>query len=120
MDYLDDPADQGVYMIRNLRSGESYIGQSRRLENRLRHHHKAIRKQTGSAAWCKAFPSISEVEFRVLEFLKEINLREREEYWIARLRPTVNVPVACNLPPIEDLPVGPPPPSDSETGIQAA
>lgn len=70
----------GIYCIHNLINGKKYIGQSKNIYERWRHHkalydgcviHKAIAKY-----------GIDNFEFSIIEECSEEQLDEREQYWI--------------------------------------
>lgn len=129
----------GVYMIRNPKTGDSYIGASTDLATRLDDWRSDLRKlkQRGVDWLAKSClfedVNIEDIEFRIIEYVtitppydaREmhrsgknakhpdiVRLLEREKHWIAELAPNCN----CHDHPenhivLDDLPVGPPEPA---------
>ena len=128
--------EAGVYMVRNIRTGKAYIGASCQLTTRLMAHRSVIRNQSFSwlqgRKFIEAFKGFTEddVEFRILERVKVpasepiygsdsyrlelpglTRLRERERFWIQKLKPYCNTHGLRKPFKVDDLPVGPPPES---------
>ncbi len=125
--------EAGIYMVRNIRTGKSYIGASCQLTTRLMSHRSVIRNQSFSwlqgKKFIEAFTGFSEddVEFRILERVKVCatektygrgweptppgiaRLYKRELYWIQKLKPYCNTRGLRKPFCVDDLPVGPPP-----------
>jgi hypothetical protein len=110
----------GVYMIRNRITGAAYIGASEDVHGRMYWYVCAIRGRNDKSKPAQriraAFPSITDAEFRVLEYVlvppitayfkrdpgllgKQIEasiagrkrLYDRETHWIQTLKPSLNI-----------------------------
>jgi group I intron endonuclease len=85
----------GVYKITNQITGDCYVGQSKHVEKRWKEH---FCKGYG-AMHSKLFQDhidhfgIESFTFELLEECKTEELREKERYWIAELRPEYNTVV---------------------------
>lgn len=119
-------AAAGIYMLSCKDTGQSYIGASRQLRQRLEAHRSMIRCRYGDAKFLAAFPSVEQVEFRVLEYVKipplnmasvrtadknfsaQRRLLHRERHWIVSLQPTLNIRKRNANVRLEELPVGAP------------
>jgi group I intron endonuclease len=79
----------GVYAIRNVETGECYVGSSVDVPSRWRHHRKTLRRNCSKhpplqLAWDKYRED--GFEFLVLEEIADISkLIEREQFWIEKL-----------------------------------
>jgi group I intron endonuclease len=83
----------GIYKIKNLKTGEFYIGASVKPVRRITEHFTLSKKKD------KVSPHLhnSLLEFGksnfiwgMLEYCPENNLLEREQYWINKLKPKYN------------------------------
>lgn len=90
---------QGIYAIRHIESARTYVGSSVNIERRWRQHKSAFNRGDHPAAYlAHAFLKYgaSAFEFSVLEECE--NLTERENHWMALLKPAFNVaPVAGSV-----------------------
>lgn len=92
----------GVYLIKNLRTGDTYVGASINLEKRRSQHFRLLR--TGKhplpllrAAFAPFNPD--EFSFEILELFDAGQYPfEREREWIRKLRPTCNRPMNPAVP----------------------
>lgn len=124
----------GVYMIRNLITGDSYIGATCNLTLRLKTHFATAMGTSGAGSYaiCKAFKGCSEedIELRVIERIQVptserqssypasglrakigpglIQLWEREKFWIQKLKPSLNRKSTGKEIDVLKLPHGPP------------
>lgn len=79
----------GVYAIRNVETGECYVGSSVDVPARWRYHKKSLRKNCSKhpplqLAWDKHGEDA--FEFLMLERVTDITkLIEREQYWLVKL-----------------------------------
>lgn len=81
-----DPSSCGIYMIRNIRTNECYVGSSNVISNRLKDH--IVQLTNGSHinklllnSWNQYGPDC--FEFSILELVKDDKeLPSREIYWI--------------------------------------
>ncbi|MDX2098414.1 MAG: GIY-YIG nuclease family protein [Leptolyngbyaceae cyanobacterium bins.59] len=96
----------GIYIIKNLVNGKSYIGQSRNIYKRWNQHTYNVWKEEEPNSRIRAAlkrhglnktvssPGIhGEFEFAIIEECPEEMLLEREEYWINKCQPEYN----CDL-----------------------
>lgn len=84
----------GIYCILNLANEHRYIGQSKNIFHRWKQHRNDLRRGDHSNdylqhAWNLYKPDC--FEFLVLEFCEEIELNDKEQYWIERFDPEYNV-----------------------------
>ena len=81
----------GVYKITNIITGDFYIGSSKNIEKRWAAHKSPSRwKRNPNVKLYKAFINYGLDNF-TFEILEETdNLREREQHYIERLKPTYN------------------------------
>jgi group I intron endonuclease len=90
-----DELDQaGIYMIMNIMNNHRYIGQSKSIKERWRDHKYALKNNNHKNQYLQnAWNHYKEGNFyfSVLEFCKQNNLNEREQYWIERLKPEYNI-----------------------------
>ena len=107
--------DVGVYLVRNRKTGAAYVGASRQMSVRLRRHLSHVlnfrphagfpyRPFGGAFADCTE----ADIELRVLERTTVEALRERELFWIRKLRPSCNVHHTREPIDTAALPVGAP------------
>jgi len=98
----------GVYLIRCIATGESYVGASCDIAKRLKSHVAAMvsenhRVEPGLSMREKIGKAMDQgIEFRLLEVVScpseqtwrnwkcKAKLSEREAYWIDKLKPTIN------------------------------
>ena len=89
---------QGIYTIRHLTTGRCYVGSSVNMSRRWTQHKSAIKKGKHPAKHLMhAFQKhgSESFAFEILEECDSAMLIERENYWIAKLKPAFNVaPVA--------------------------
>jgi group I intron endonuclease len=95
---------QGIYLIRQIETGRSYIGSSVNIERRWKEHRQRIKKGTHPAKHlANAFNLYGEeaFEFVVLEecdISDEAIRIERENYWMLLIQPVFNsAPVAGSV-----------------------
>lgn len=82
----------GIYKITNRETGECYIGQSKRIERRVRDHFaKWIATHSKHFADDIAKYGRSGFDIEVIEECKPDELLDRERYWIGKLSPGYNV-----------------------------
>lgn len=93
MKFIDEEIyhnDIGIYQIKNLVNNKIYIGQTKeRFIERYWHHQWKLKNGTHDNAHLqKAYNKYGEnnFEFSVLEILENIELDEREKYWISYYR----------------------------------
>lgn len=122
----------GVYMLKNLVNGDTYIGSSTDLKKRLNQHRTGIQFASHqNKMLLQSFVGIESVEFRILEFmpyqefeghesedefekLKDLNriqdkaIRQRERHWIQLLQPNLNRKPIVKGIVLSELPVGAP------------
>lgn len=67
----------GIYVIRNKKTGQMYVGQSADIENRFKSHCQVSLVDVAIAVEGK-----DNFEFNVIEEVSQDNLLERERYWI--------------------------------------
>ena len=88
----------GVYKITNNITGDFYIGSSKDIKYRwATHKNPSVHKQRPNSKLYKAMVSygLDNFTFEIIE--KTDNLREREQYWIDKLKPSYNVRRAKGL-----------------------
>jgi group I intron endonuclease len=91
---------QGIYQIRNIINGNSYIGQSVDIKYRW-YTHKSFPKKSYEYPIYRAFRKygIKNFEFKILEYVDNIDdLTNREQYWYDKLEPIYN-----QMKPIEHI-----------------
>jgi hypothetical protein len=89
--------ETGVYMLRNLANGDTYIGASRNIKRRILGHLGRIQSGThDNPRLQRSFSSknLADVETVVLERCDVARLAEAEAEWVAKLRPNLNSPDA--------------------------
>lgn len=67
----------GIYKIENKKTGQIYIGQSKNIERRFRHHCRVPMIDLAIAN-----EGVENFHFDILEEVDEEYLLEREKYWI--------------------------------------
>lgn len=84
----------GIYAIVNITNGHKYIGQSKDIGERWNGHRSTLR--TGKHgnlhlqhAW--NFYTPESFKFVVLERCQLVDLNEREQYWINKVKPEYNI-----------------------------
>jgi len=77
----------GIYKL-NFKDGSFYIGQSININRRLYYHSHT--KGRGSPKLQKAYTESEYVNHEILEECDLLGLSTREEYWINKLKPTLN------------------------------
>ena len=97
-----DYNNQGIYIIKNLINGNSYIGQSIDLDRRWWQHINYT-KNVFNYPLYRAFRKygIENFEFKDLEYVENFeDLTDREQYWYDKLNPIYNQlePRECNVP----------------------
>lgn len=88
----------GVYKITNNITGDFYIGSSCNIKQRwVSHRNPAGQKQLPNSKLYKAMAEfgLDNFKFEVLE--ETADLKEREQYWIDRLKPIYNINRAKGL-----------------------
>ena len=88
----------GVYKITNKITGDFYIGSSKDIKKRWsKHKNPSGQKRQPNSKLYKAMVSygLDNFTFEIIE--KTDNLREREQYWIDKLKPSYNVRRAKGL-----------------------
>lgn len=122
----------GVYLLRNLVTGDMYIGSSTDLKKRLNQHRTGIQFASHqNKLLLQSFVGIESVEFRILEFMpyrefeghesmdefekiRDLNriqekaIRQRERYWIQLLQPNLNRKPIVKGIVLAELPIGAP------------
>lgn len=91
----------GVYKITNNITGDFYIGSSKNIKARWTAHKKSCTwKHRPNSRLYQAMAKYGKDNF-LFEIIEETTeLREREQYWIDRLKPTYNI-IRANGPDIE-------------------
>ena len=88
----------GIYIITNLRTGKSYVGQSGNVYRRRKQHFSAL-KSGKHENWMRQFEfnryGRRNFRWRVLEWCPTNQLNEREKYWINKLN--TRTPKGFNL-----------------------
>ena len=88
----------GIYIITNLRTGKSYVGQSGNVYRRRKQHFSAL-KSGKHENWMMQFEfnryGRRNFRWRVLEWCPTNQLNEREKYWINKLN--TRTPKGFNL-----------------------
>jgi hypothetical protein len=111
--------NSGVYLIRNRKNGESYVGASTDLQTRLKDHVASIlcHSRRNGQQWRNAFLAATEddIEVRILEFVPAVKGRQvranpelfaRERFWLQEIRPTLNRQHTRRPLIVSALPVG--------------
>ena len=78
----------GIYKITNKINGKLYIGSSKDLDKRREQHKRAYRDTIIHTAIRKY--GVENFQFEVLEYCKEQNLIEREQFYYDKLKPQYN------------------------------
>jgi len=86
------PKQSGIYEIRNLATGEAYIGATANIRNRVRRHSAGIEFGGCSRRIAAAFggEKTPDSSARVIELCEEEQLAARESHWISIRRPSCN------------------------------
>jgi len=84
----------GIYLISNIINNHKYIGQSMDILKRIKYHKRDLERGKHfnkylQNAWNKY--GGSSFKFSVLETCKIIELSDKEQYWIERLKPEYNI-----------------------------
>jgi group I intron endonuclease len=84
----------GVYQIRCKSDGKVYIGSSKRIYRRWTDHRRQLKDGTHHTAhlqhaWVKY--GADDFEFSVIEECEQLELEQREQYWIDQLLPEFNI-----------------------------
>lgn len=88
MKYVGNKEDwnkSGIYEISNTIDDRTYIGSTKTLRDRFRHHRKQLEKGTNPSILLQRFSSkygIDKLIFTVLELVEEDKLLDREEYYL--------------------------------------
>lgn len=92
--YITLTYKSGVYKLINKATGDFYIGSSKKLEQRVRHHFYLLKR----GRHCNKFlqssfdkNGIENFTSEVLEWTDQSKLLEREQYWIDTLKPRYNL-----------------------------
>lgn len=89
------PGVPGVYRIRSIETGDSYIGASRNMKKRCASHELMILAGTHNNRLVRAAVEREGADAFVFEVLQhvtdEANLDRVEEKWCRRLNPTLNI-----------------------------
>ena len=81
-DNANKKASKGVYLV--IGKNGSYVGQSKRIELRIRHSHMSNNS--------KISPIKDFISYEILEYVQDKTKRlEREAYWIDKLNPSLNI-----------------------------
>lgn len=82
----------GIYRITNIKTGDFYIGQSRRIERRMNQHFEKNVAWTHSKRFQEDIEKYGKDSFRfeVLEECEECELVAKEAEYIKKLKPTYN------------------------------
>jgi len=84
-----------VYTLKNMLTGEMYIGSSSNIYQRRNQHLSSLRRGKGrhprlQSNWNQYGESA--FQFEILERIKDTTeLREREQFWMDRLKPALNI-----------------------------
>ena len=82
----------GIYKITNIITGDFYIGSSRNIEKRwYKHRSPSGQKQLPNSKLYKAMAQYGRDNFTFEIIEKTDNLKDREQYWIDRLKPIYNI-----------------------------
>jgi group I intron endonuclease len=84
----------GIYLMICDPTGDTYIGGSNQIEQRYRHHLSGMRgRDHGNPAVVRLAVTHGPESFRceVLELCKEPELKRQEWFWMAKLRPSLNI-----------------------------
>ena len=94
IDYCKNKLEPGVYMVKNLVTGEKYIGQSKTPYKRKGEHMSAKRKTLNNTnQWLNEDLNKYGREafiFGIIEHCEEERLLEREQYYIRQMKPEYN------------------------------
>lgn len=88
MEYIGNKEDwykSGIYQISNIIDDRVYIGSTRNLRDRFRHHKRQLIKGSNPSILLQRFCSkygIDTLKFTVIEIIEEDKLLEREEYFL--------------------------------------
>jgi group I intron endonuclease len=88
---LDRP---GIYVINNKMGLHKYVGQSYNIWRRWKKHRDLLRKNKHNNPYLQnAWNKYGERNFNleVVEFCKDYELNDKEQYWIERLKPEYNI-----------------------------
>lgn len=74
----------GIYLIKNNITNESYIGQSRNIEQRFSSHRRALKDKKYSLYSDMRFYGLENFTFSILETCSISQLDKREMFWIKK------------------------------------
>lgn len=81
-----------VYIAHVMETGECYVGGSVRVLHRINRQHKNGHQSNRNLIAATQLYGASGIAWGILELVDDIEqLREREGYWISKLKPTLNV-----------------------------
>lgn len=91
----------GIYLIENLINGKKYVGQSIEIEKRWKNHLSAFKNTKEKVYKYPLYRAIrkygiNNFRFSVLEQCKEMELNNREIYWVQKLKPEYNQTLGGN------------------------
>ena len=89
---------RGVYMIRNKKTGQLYIGQSNNIERRWKEH--CSLQDIDKAIYDNGVDNFSIEVLEEIPVLSDVSILEREKYWIEKFD-TMNDSFHYNAPPIQ-------------------
>lgn len=81
----------GIYIITNLITGKTYIGQSIDIQRRFHEHRCISHESNRHLKYALAKYGKENFKYEVLEECKEDKLDERERYYIEKLKPEYNI-----------------------------
>ena len=84
----------GIYVITNRLGFYKYIGQSRNILKRWKEHKYRLRRNKHHNPYLQnAWNKYGErnFNFEVIEFCKDYELNDKEQYWLERLKPEYNI-----------------------------
>lgn len=81
----------GIYIITNLITGKTYIGQSIDIQRRFHEHRCISHESNRHLKYALAKYGKENFKYEVLEECKEDELDERERYYIEKLKPEYNI-----------------------------
>ncbi len=76
----------GIYLVKNLNTGDYYIGQSKTPIQRVMHHLSYASK----LPWLETISKTDHLIWGIIEHCTPDKLLEREKYWINKLKPKYN------------------------------
>lgn len=91
----------GIYKITNLQNQHCYIGQSRNISNRWKHHQMTAHNPNDN---CYEYPlyrafrkyGMEQFQFEIIEECSIDMLNKREQYWIEYYKPEYNQTIGVN------------------------